>query len=284
MTRASTMTALLASGLAIALPGMASAQDGAADLATAATNPVGSANQLQFQNIYAPENKNSDGSANTFIVQPILSFALPEDAYFDSVVARFTIPYVSTPEVGGMDAEAWGDTTALFIVSRTTQGAVEGEFSAWGPVLALGIPTSTDDMTGADEWTAGPGFVAFKNDVFENGNSLMWGTLAWHQWDVDNSDVDVSTTSAIAIGIYKFDTLFDQKGWYLRLPDDPWVYDWEASEFTQIPAGLALGRAFTIGKQPVNTYLGAWYNAADPDTAATPDWAIKASFSFVFPK
>lgn len=265
----------------------ARAQDGGKDLATAATNPVGSANTLQFQNIYIPDSKNSEGDANTFIVQPVLAFDLPKGGYFEGLVTRFTLPYISTPEVGPgkIDTSAFGDTTGLFIPTHTKNGSKAGEFTTWGPLLAVGFPTSGDDMTGSGLWSAGPGIIGLKNVTYDNGNSLMFGIIAWHLWNVeDDDDVDVSATSSFPILIYKFGNLFDQKGWYVRAPDDTWNYNWEENEFTQIPVGLAVGRAFTVGKQLINTYLGGWYNAADPDTAATPDWAIKLNFSLVFPK
>lgn len=82
----------------------------------------------------------------------------------------------------------------------------------------------------------------------------------------------------------KYKSLFGQDGWYLRLPDDTWEYDWDAGEFTVIPAGFGFGRAFSLGNQPVNAFLSARYNAADLDDSVGPKWAIKASFSLVFPK
>lgn len=264
------------------------AQDGGGDLVTTATNPVGSANQLQLQNLYFDDNNNSNGDANTFIIQPIVTFDLPKGGYFEGVVTRFTIPYVSTPEnsITGKDANAWGDTTALIIPTHTAQGSVAGEFTTWGPILSVGIPTKSDDMTGSGLWSAGPGIIGLKNHVYANGNSLMYGAIGWHLWNVENDGdtADTSVTSGFPIAIYKFGSLFNQEGWYARMPDDTWNYDWEANEFTQIPLGLGFGRAFKIGKQPINAFVSTWYNAADPDVAATPKWAIKASFSLVFPK
>ena len=68
----------------------------------------------------------------------------------------------------------------------------------------------------------------------------------------------------------EFADLFDQDGWYVRAPDDTFSYDWKANEFTQFPLGLGVGRAFLMGKQPVNVFASAWKNVANPDTASTP--------------
>lgn len=274
---------LMAAGLTLMSVCGAIAQE--TDLATAATNPVGSANQLQFQNLFIEDSNNAEGSgANTFIVQPILSFALPEESYFQTVVSRFTIPYVSSPKIGGFDKSGLGDTLALIFPTHSTPGDVPGEFSTWGPGLAVSVPTSSEPLVGNNTWSAGPGLIYLKNVKLSNGNSLMLGGAAWHLWDIEGGKADVSATSGFPALIYKFDKLFDQKGWYVRAPDDVWTYDWKADEFTQIPIGAGIGRAFVMGKQPVNVFLAGWWNAASPDTATTPEWAIKASFSLVFPK
>ena len=112
----------------------------------------------------------------------------------------------------------------------------------------------------------------------------MIGGAVWHIWDIESGKADVSATSGFPAFIYKFDDLFDQDGWYVRAPDDTFSYDWKADEFTQFPLGLGVGRAFVMGKQPVNVFASAWKNVANPDTATTPKWALKVSFSLVFPK
>ena len=85
------------------------------------------------------------------------------------------------------------------------------------------------------------------------------------------------------IAIYKFRELFGQPSWYIRNPDDTWAYDWEESEWTQIPLGLYMGRVLAIGKQPVNIFGGGWYNPVSSDRGASPEWALKLSVSLLFP-
>ena len=147
------------------------------------------------------------------------------------------------------------------------------------------LPTASKDETGADVWSLGPGLLALTNLSLANGDSLMLGALAYHIWDVedDEGDADVSKTFAQPIFVYKFKSLFDQGGWYIRNPDDLWQYDWEEGEFTLIPLGAAVGRVFSIGKQPVNLFAGGWYNAVSSDRAPTADYAFKFSLSFLFP-
>ena len=285
MTHMKTVTSALAGLAFIASATAVLAQD----LATAATNPVGSANQLQFQYLYADDVNNADGSSSTGIIQPIVSFSLPEGSYFQGVVTRWTLPYVSTADIDTglgftVDDNDWGDTLGLIFPTHTTPGAKQGEFTTWGPGLAVNIPTSSGGLTGTDTWAAGPGIVYLKNKVFANGNSLMYGGAAWHLWDVESGKADVNTTTGFPAIIYKYKELFGQSGWYLRTTDDTFSYNHETNEWTQAPIGGGIGRAFVIGKQPVNIFGAVWANAADPDNASTPEWAAKLSFSFVFPK
>ncbi len=263
----------------------ADTKKGGGDLTTAATNPVGALIQLQLQDLYIPNSRNSEGYANTAIIQPVIPIGLGNDSYFQGIITRTTIPIVTTPKVNGNRETGIGDITAIIAPTHTSTGSKKGEFFTWGPVAAVVLPTASKDETGADVWSLGPGLLGLTNMVFDNGDSLMLGALGYHIWDVegDDDDADVSKTFAQPIFVYKFKSLFDQGGWYIRNPDDLWQYDWEESEFTQIPLGAELGRVFSIGKQHVNMFGGGWYNPVSSDRAPTADFAFKFSFSFLFP-
>ena len=303
MFRATFASALILAAFLFGLVGPVAAQEakdadtkaapkkGGGDLTTAATNPVGALIQVQFQNLYIPSSDNSSGYANTGIIQPVVPIHLPDDGYFQGIITRTTIPIVTTPEVGGRRETGMGDITAIAALTRTTpthghsQGKVKGDFFTWGPVGAVVLPTASKDETGADVWQLGPGGIALTNIHLPSGNSVMLGALGYHVWDVggDDDDPDISKTFAQPIIVYKFNSLFGQKGWYVRNPDDLWSYDWKENEFDQITAGAALGRVFPIGKQPVNIFAGGWYNPVSSDEGATADYAFKISFSFLFP-
>lgn len=260
-------------------------EQGGGDLATAATNPVGSLIQLQLQDLYFPESDNSSGYANTAVVQPIFPFDLGKDSYFEGVVTRTTIPFVTTPKVNGERNTGTGDITTLAIPTHTVQGSKEGEFFTWGPIGAVTFPTASDPGTGTDVWSLGPGLLGLTNINLDGGDNVLLGGFGYHLWDVEGraDDPDVSKTFAVPIVVYKFGSLFEQKGWYVRAPDDLWSYDWEEDEFDQIAAGAFMGRVFSIGEQPINAFAGGWYNPVGSDIGATPDYAFKLSLSFLFP-
>lgn len=255
------------------------------NLTTKATNPVGALIQLQLQNLYVPESDNSSGYANTGIIQPVIPYSLGDDSYFQNIIMRPTIPIVTTPKVNGNRETGMGDITLLTAPTHTAAGSKRGEFTTWGPIAALTLPTASKPETGADVWSAGPGIIALTNLSRANGDSVMLGALVYHLWGLENQedDTDVSKTVLQPVVIYKFKSLFDQNGWYVRNPDDTWTYDWEEDEWNQIPLGVFAGRVLNIGKQPVNIFGGGWYNPVSSDLGASADYALKLSFSFLFP-
>ena len=42
------------------------------------------------------------------------------------------------------------------------------------------------------------------------------------------------------------------------------------------------GKIFSIGKQPINAQLSAYYNVEKPDNG--PDWQLRFQIQFLFPK
>ena len=49
-----------------------------------------------------------------------------------------------------------------------------------------------------------------------------------------------------------------------------------------MPLGGGIGKIFHIGKLPVNTQFGAYYNVVHPDDGAT--WQMRLQVQFMFPK
>jgi len=86
------------------------------------------------------------------------------------------------------------------------------------------------------------------------------------------------------VGLSQFKEFFGQKNWYLRWTDELMSFDWNAGSggYAQIPVGAALGKVFTIGKQPINMFLGANYNAAHRPGASK--WDVKLNVTFLFPE
>jgi hypothetical protein len=59
------------------------------------------------------------------------------------------------------------------------------------------------------------------------------------------------------------------------------TYDWGGERWT-VPLNLMVAQLVKLGKQPVQFQLGARYYAEAP--ADGPDWSLRASIVFLFPK
>lgn len=239
------------------------------DLASNATNPIGDIMQLQLQYTYGPEIYDLDGESHVGVVQPIIPFDLP----FESVpqlITRTTIPYVSTPDLPGSGSvDGLGDTVFLSFLMPKLRS--KGQMFGFGPALLL--PTATEDETGTEKWAIGPDAAYINLQT----KGWMWGLLTWAYWDFAGDD-DREHVAQYNIQPVLYE--FFPKGWYVGLLDIPWTYD-DNTDKWNVPIGPRVGRVTKIGQQSMNIFTGAYYNPAD--TTGTAKWAIKLSFSFLFP-
>jgi len=244
-------------------------------LAEAATNPLSNLIQFQLQNQYNAQVYNADGPSNTFAIQPIVPFPLP----FEEVpllITRTTLPYISTTDLDGVGRQyGFGDTTIL--------GVFNGKFPK-GNTAGLGwslvIPTAGSDFfTGSGKWQLGPSF-AYVNTMIPK---TQLGIFGWQHWDIANgpngSDKPyVDELSIEPLVVYHF-----PKGWYVRLQDIPWKYDWRTSIWT-LPTGPVVGKVLKLGKLPLNLFGAVYYDPVSPDTVSTPKWSFKFNVTLLFPE
>ena len=59
------------------------------------------------------------------------------------------------------------------------------------------------------------------------------------------------------------------------------TYDWSDSQWT-VPVNFYISQMLKIGKQPINLQLGYRYYAERP--TGGPDWGLRFTVSFLFPK
>ena len=107
----------------------------------------------------------------------------------------------------------------------------------------------------------------------------VFGGLAYNMWSFagDSDAPDVNQFLLQPFINYNFD-----EGWYASF--SPVITaNWEADsgERWTVPVGGGFGRVFTVGNQPVNASLAAYYNVEKPETAA--DWSLRFQLTFLFP-
>lgn len=170
------------------LIGSSSSPWAADDLATRATNPAAPLIQLQLQDSFTPSSHGVDGWANSGIVQPVMPFVLGDDYYFQSIITRTTIPFVSTGEVAGKNGKkrknGVGDTTVMIVPAHKQAMGTGGNGFEWGPIAAIQLPTGSTRATGSGHWAAGPGLLAILsfNSVAAEGDALQIGGFGYNIW------------------------------------------------------------------------------------------------------
>jgi hypothetical protein len=267
------------------------------DLAGAATNPLANLMQFQFQYQYNGGYHNNDDTSQMGVIQPVIPFKLPW-ASVPTLITRTTISYLTTPEIdlglegrsaslglpdggfvdvpAGLDGKidsqsAWGDIVSfgLFLPKLNLKGQTIGI----GPVVSL--PLSSNKLTGTGKWELGPAAVYINT----NTPTWQWGALAYHLWDVADSQPDRN---------YQSKTFFQpvlvkhfKKGWYVGSQDLLWSYDWR-SEKWNLPLGVRIGKVTKIGKQPVNLFVEPIYQPVDDGVQM--EWAVKLNVTLLFPQ
>ena len=264
------VTGLLALTAALAAAGTARAEMSAEELAKLAQNPVGNLISLPFQNNTNFNVGPRSGTQNVLNIQPVIPIEIDKDW---NLITRTILPVISQPAMvpGGDRENGLGDTTfTAFVSPAQPHGLIWGV----GPVLQL--PTDTNDL-GNKNWGLGASFVVLK---LEKGDPWVYGVLVNNVWSLSDSKRGGSYNNGL---IQPFVNYNFPGGLYLTSAPIATV-DWQAdsSQKWTVPLGGGIGKIFHLGKLPVNTQFGAYYNVVHPDDGAT--WQIRFQVQLMFPK
>jgi hypothetical protein len=246
---------------------------GHANLAEAATNPVANLMQFQVQNVFNPDNHNSSGSSNNFIIQPVIPFKLPWEKV-PVLITRTTIPYVTTPDLGSPVNRKNGLGDIVLLTLATPKLKTKGMQLGLGSTVT--IPTAGDnDFTGSGKWQAGPAFLYINMKT----PSLQWGLFTYQQWSFATTSSGREDVSKLAL--QPFITKHLSNGWYIGSPDNPQNYDFKSKKMTWALGGQ-VGRVMKLGKLPVKLFAEPLYNPEN-DAGPTAKWSLKLNMTMLFP-
>ena len=237
------------------------------ELAKQSQNPVASLISLPFQNNTNFGIGPDDETQNVLNIQPVLPFAI-SDSW--NLITRTIVPVISQPDLytGGQGrVNGIGNTTFTAFFSPSAPAKF-----TWGIGPVAVIPTNTDDTLGGDGWSGGVGFVG----LMMPGQWVV-GSLISNVWDV-SGDQEVNFFTWQYFINYNF-----SKGWYLTSAPIM-TANWNASSGNKwtVPFGGGFGKIFSIGKQPLNGQVQAFYNVEKPENG--PDWQLRLQLQFLFPK
>jgi len=240
---------------------------GASDLATKLANPISSMISAPFQFNYDTGLGETDADRWILNIQPVFPFELNEDW---NLISRTILPVIDleSPTVGGNDVSGVGDIVQSFFFSPkapTKNGWI------WGVGPVISIPIGKDEFT-QDQWGLGPTFVALKQQ-----GPWTYGALLNHVWGIDAPSDREDTNSSF---LQPFIAYVTPNAWTFSVNSES-IYDWNTEQWT-VPVNAAVSKLTNIGKQPVSFQVGYRYYFEAP--AGGPDWGLRFTATFLFPK
>jgi len=237
-----------------------------AELAKKLQNPVASLISVPIQNNWDFGIGPAQAMKFTANVQPVIPVSISKDW---NLIIRTIMPiiYAEAPANGLDYHSGLGDITQSFFFSP--KAPVGGWILAAGPVALW--PTATDSVLGSGKWGAGPTVLALQQK-----NGWTYGALANHLWSYSGwGDEQVNASF-----VQPFVSFTTKKFTTFGLNTES-TYDWDNSQWT-VPLNASVSQLVKIGGAPVQFQLGARYYAEKPDGG--PDWGLRFSITFLFPK
>jgi hypothetical protein len=266
-------TALLAAALAAA---PAHAELSAEDLAKIAQNPVGNLISVPFQeNAYFNVGP-LDATQNVLNIQPVIPISISDDW---NIITRTIIPLIWQPAFapGQGSVSGIGDVQVSAFLSPAKPGAW-----IWGVGAVTQLPTHSNNRLGNNNAGLGPTFVVLH---LEHGSPWVYGVLLNNVWSVGSTDYPFNSNAPkYSNGLMQPFLNYNFEGGAYLTSSPIITVNWEArgSQQWTVPMGGGVGKLFKIGRLPVNTQIGAYYNVVRPDFAN--NWAVRAQVQFMFPK
>jgi hypothetical protein len=240
----------------------------AAELARKLTNPVAALISVPLQNNFDfGAGPDGDGFQYKVNLQPVIPVSLSDDW---NLISRTIVPYVYQENIFGTSSQSGLSDTVQSLFFSPKAPTRSGWIWGAGPVLLL--PTATDDLLGAEKWGAGPTAVILKQQ-----SGWTYGALANHLWSFagasDRAEVNATFIQPFVSFTTKTFTTFGL--------NTESTYDWHNPQWT-VPLNVSVSQLLKIGKQPIQLSLGAKYYAEKP--AGGPDWGLRFTVTFLFPK
>ena len=210
----------------------ASPQAGQTDSdATAENDPVNST--VRSRTLQATYTGTTYGPGNYQLEQFIPRLAMLR---LGKSLLRLSLPRVQT--INGFES-GWGDMQMFYLFA----GREEANRAYVG--LSLQVPAASSPTLGTGKWLIGPaGAYIFSYLPRER----IEGILVQTAFTVAG---DGNRRTQSAVTVLPFATRFIGKGWYLKWPEAPWLFDLRKGGGGFIPLGLGFGKMFTAGDQAV---------------------------------
>ena len=271
--RARVEAVFLVAGL-LAGPGTACAQQAgsgsgdSAELARQLANPIASLVSVPLKLDWDTGIGAAGADRATYVMQPVIPVSLNANW---NLISRTIVPYVDAqpPSTGLGGAAGLGDITQSFFFSPKAPTAGGWIWGA-GPVLLL--ETATKDALGAGKWGVGPTAVVLRQE-----RGWTYGALANHIWSVAGSDERTRVSATFLQPFLSFTTPTSTT----FTVNTESTYDWVGHRWT-VPINLSVSQLVRLGTQPVSVSAGIRSYVSRPEGG--PDWGLRLTVTFLFPK
>jgi len=267
MNRRTTVVAALVVAVVLIASVSVQAEDDSAELAKKLQNPIANLISVPLQSNWDFGIGRADAMRYTLNVQPVIPFSLSKNW---NLITRTIVPFIhaESPIPGGDGAGGIGDITQSFFLGPAEP--VGGWILGAGPAFLY--PSASDDALGSEKWGAGPTAVVLRQE-----SGFTYGILANHIWSFAGNDNRQDVSSTFLQPFFSFTT----KTHTTFGVNTESTYDWENEQWT-VPINLMVSQLVKIGKLPVQFQLGGRYYAERP--IGGPDWGIRFTMTFLFPK
>ena len=210
----------------------------------------------------------NNGSKYTTNIQPVIPINLSGKL---NLITRYIVPLVDQRNISGENTSQFGLSDATVSAFFTPVEKKHGIIWAVGPAFL--IPIGTSDLLSSRKWGIGPTALLLKQ-----ANGLTYGFLVNQIWSVagDKNRSDISQMFLQPTFAKNF-----KSGAGLGLSSEI-NFNWQAGNTTAdlIPSASGVTK---FGKQVVSMSIGPRIPLGGP-AASKPDWGLRASLTFVFPK
>lgn len=240
-----------------------------AEVAKQLNNPVADLISVPFQFNYDEDIGPTKKGERTYLnIQPVIPITL-NDKW--NVISRTIVPVIKLDDVPpGNNTDGLGDVLQSFFFSPKAPS----DGWIWGVGPALSLRTASNDLLGAEKWSAGPTVVLLRQ---ESGWTV--GLLANHLWSYAGNG-DATTVDATFMQPFLVYTTHTHTSFGVNTES---TYDWEANDWS-VPINIFASQVFKIGGQIQSLQIGARYWADTPQDVGPDGWGARLTYTLVFPK